>query len=69
MNTPRINTIIQQKQSNATVNQMGGAVRVTGCSPLIVDVGMAYGVGVTAAGAPETGTMVGTCVGVGWDVG
>ena len=46
----------------AIVNESGGPLLG---APSNEEVGIAYGVGVTANGAPETGTYVGTNVGVG----
>jgi hypothetical protein len=73
MITPKINPSTQQNPTKAIVNASGGPpgwVWDGGESGELNDeVGITYGVGVIASGAPETGTMVGTNVGVGWAVG
>lgn len=60
-----------QKQMSPKVNAMGGPELESDGEVSVLlkeEVGMAYGVGVTASGAPEIGTYVGTCVGVGMAV-
>ena len=43
-------------QTSAMVNAINGVLDVAGSAFVNEDVGMAYGVGVTASGEPETGT-------------
>lgn len=62
----------QHKLSRNKVNERGGPEFVdeaVGVPVTMEEVGATNGVDVTANGAPETGTMVGTKVGVGWAVG
>jgi hypothetical protein len=54
--TPMRSKITRQMQTNATVNSLKLVVDVTGWTPDVEEVGIGYGVGVTASGAPETGT-------------
>jgi hypothetical protein len=56
--TPMMIKITRQMQTNAMVNAINGVWDVAGGSAETVndEVGTAYGVGVTASGAPETGT-------------
>ena len=57
----------RQKQINEIVSRIGGPLLLWVCVSVVVndEVGIAYGVAVTACGMPAIGTYVGTKVGVG----